>query len=258
MIGICLAGGKGTRVDPLTRATNKHLLPVYDQLMINYPLGTLIKAGLTKICVVTGGDHVGSVAQSIDLNKDFGVDINVPIQKQEGAGGIAAALKLWGDYVQGQSVFVLLGDNIFEKSLKQGVDRFVHEQYEHGARIFLTPVPDPERFGVAEVNDGRVIGIEEKPKRPKSNLAVTGAYLYGPDVFEIIAGLKPSARGELEITDVNNTYIKRGQMTYDLVDGFWTDAGTYDSLLRASLLTAMVRKGLSTPPEVVDQVMGSL
>ncbi|MDD1687141.1 sugar phosphate nucleotidyltransferase [Methanoregula sp.] len=229
MRGIILAGGTGSRLFPLTKVTNKHLLPVYDKPMIYYPLQTLVNAGITDIMIVSGRGHAGHFLELLGSGADFGVRLTYEIQEK--AGGIAQALGLAEKWADEDAVAVILGDNIFQDDVKNDVASF-----KEGAKIFLKTVPDAERFGVAELEGDRVLSIEEKPKQPKSNYAVTGLYLYDADVFSIIRTLKPSGRGELEITDVNNAYLKKGMMTYGILDGFWSDAGTFDSLLRASVL----------------------
>ena len=234
MKGVILAGGLGSRLLPLTKVTNKHLLPVYDQPMIYYPIGCLVKAGITDILVVTGGDSAGDFLRLLGDGKDFGARLYYAYQR--GEGGIADALRLAEGFVGDDSLAVVLGDNLFERSIGSAVTAF--EEQRKGARILLKEVPDPERFGVAEVEGGVVKSIVEKPDAPTSNLAVTGLYLYDNQVFEAIRSLKPSGRGELEITDVNNYYIDRGEMAWSQMDGWWTDAGTFDSLLRASGLVA--------------------
>ena len=229
MKGIILAGGTGSRLYPLTKVTNKHLLPVYDKPMIYYPLETLVAAGIKDIMIVSGRGHVGHFLELLGSGKEFGVRLTYEIQ--EGAGGIAQALGLAESWAGTDNVAVILGDNIFQDDIRKDVEGFAS-----GAKIFLKEVPDAHRFGVAEVKGNRVLGIEEKPKAPKSNLAVTGLYLYDAAVFAIIKTLKPSGRGELEITDVNNAYIRRGAMEFSVLPGFWSDAGTFESLLRASMM----------------------
>ena len=236
MKGIILAGGTGSRLYPLTKVTNKHLLPVYDKPMIYYPLQTLIAAGIKDIMIVSGRGHVGHFLELLGSGKEFGVRLTYEIQ--EGAGGIAQALGLAESWAGTDDVAVVLGDNIFQNNIRKDVEAF-----ESGAKIFLKEVTDAHRFGVAEVKGNRVLGIEEKPKAPKSNLAVTGLYLYDAGVFDIIRTLKPSGRGELEITDVNNAYIRRGAMEFSVLEGFWSDAGTFESLLRASVMV----RGLGEP-----------
>ncbi len=235
MKGVILAGGLGTRLYPLTKITNKHLLPVYDKPMIYYPLQTLINAGIRDILIVTGGNNAGDFLRLLGNGREFGLQ-HLNYTYQEGEGGIAAALALAEYFAEGQKICVILGDNVIEKNIKKAVEDF--ERQERGAKIMLKEVPDPERFGVPVFEDGKLVRIEEKPKVPKSRYAVTGIYMYDSQVFDIIRTLKPSERGELEITDVNNTYIERGEMTWEVLDGWWTDAGTFDSLLRASNLVA--------------------
>ena len=235
MKGVILAGGTGSRLLPLTKVTNKHLLPVYDRPMIFYPLQKLIDAGIEEIMIVSGRGHAGHFLELLGSGAAFGVRLTYEIQ--DGAGGIAQALGLARKWAQDDSIAVILGDNIFEDDFREKITSFTS-----GGRIFLKEVPDADRFGVAQVEGDRVIGIEEKPKEPKSNLAVTGLYLYDSAVFEIISTLKPSARGELEITDVNNAYIARGAMGFSVLEGFWSDAGTFDSLMRASLMVQEHRK----------------
>ncbi|MDD5449095.1 MAG: sugar phosphate nucleotidyltransferase [Candidatus Omnitrophica bacterium] len=235
MKGIILAGGLGKRLYPLTKITNKHLLPIYDKPMIYYPLQTLVDAGIKDILVVTGGNHAGEFLRLLGNGGDFGLK-HINYTYQEGEGGIAEALKLAEHFSDGQKIVVMLGDNIIEKSIKKQVERF--QSQKEGARILLKKVNDPGRFGVAEIRNKKVISIEEKPKRPKSDYVVTGIYMYDKRVFDIVKKLKPSGRGELEITDVNNAYIQMRLMTYDILDGWWTDSGTFDSLLRANMLVA--------------------
>ncbi len=235
MKGVILAGGLGTRLLPMTRVTNKHLLPVYDRPMIYYPLQQLVGAGVDEILVVTGGDYAGDFLRLLANGRAFGLK-HLDYSYQEGEGGIAEALGLAEHFVAGDDVVVILGDNIFQESLAPAVEAF--REQDGGAQILLTEVPDPERFGVAEVEDGRVVRIEEKPDEPTTNLAVTGCYMYDAGVFEIVRTLEPSARGELEITDVNNRYIEREEMRYRILEGWWTDAGTVASLHRAGRLVA--------------------
>ena len=235
MKGVILAGGTGSRLFPLTKVTNKHLLPVYDKPMICYPLNTLINAGIDDILIVSGRGHVGHFLELLGSGSELGVTLSYEIQ--EGAGGIAQALGLARRWADNDHVTVILGDNIFEDAVKDAVQSFTS-----GARIFLKEVQDAERFGVAEVEGNHIVGIEEKPKQPRSNLAVTGLYIYDADVFQVIKELKPSGRGELEITDVNNAYIRKGVMTFSRLKGFWSDAGTFDSLLRASMIVQEFRR----------------
>ncbi len=233
MKGIVLAGGLATRMLPLTRITNKHLLPVYDQPMVYYPISKLVQAGVHDIMIVTGGNSAGDFLRLLRNGKDFGLQ-RLHYVYQEGEGGIAEALGLARDFAEGDRVAVILGDNIFEDDITPFVKSFAAQS--EGAKILLKAVDDPGRFGVAELKGDRVVGIEEKPARPKTNLAVTGIYMYDAKVFEVIKTCKPSARGELEITDVNNAYIRQGTMTFDLLKGWWTDAGTFESLYRATML----------------------
>lgn len=233
MKGIILAGGLGTRLYPLTKVINKHLLPVYDKPMIYYPIETLITAGIRDILIVTGGNHAGEFLRLIGNGKEFGLQ-HVNYTYQEGEGGIAEALGLARHFCEDEKMVVILGDNIIEKNIIRAVEEF--EQQPRGARILLKEVPDPERFGVAELEGDRVKRIVEKPGKPKSNLAVVGIYFYDSRVFDFIDQLEPSGRGELEITDVNNMYMKRGELRYGILDGWWTDAGTFESLLKASNL----------------------
>ncbi|HEX6885776.1 MAG TPA: sugar phosphate nucleotidyltransferase [Planctomycetota bacterium] len=235
MKGVILAGGLGTRLYPLTKITNKHLLPVFDRPMIYYPIEALIHAGIRDIMIVTGGKKSGDFLSLLGNGSDFGLKhLNYTYQK--GEGGIAEALGLCEHWAAGEPVCVILGDNLIEKNITRAVRNF--REQKSGAKIMLKEVHDPERFGVAELKGERVLSIEEKPKHPKSNLAVIGIYLYDARVFEIIKTLEPSDRGELEITDVNNWYIRDGSMTYEILDGWWTDAGTFESLLRAANLVA--------------------
>ena len=235
MKGVILAGGLGTRLYPLTKITNKHLLPVHDKPMIYYPLQALVNAGIRDILIVTGGNNAGDFLRLLGNGKEFGLQ-HINYTYQEGEGGIAAALDLAEYFSKGQKICVVLGDNIIETNIRRAVDAF--EKQEQGAMIMLKEVTDAHRFGVPEIRGERIVRIEEKPKVPPSNYAVIGIYMYDPDVFRIIKTLKPSHRGELEITDVNNEYIRRGTLTYDYLEGWWTDAGTFDSLLRASNLVA--------------------
>ncbi|HKX46128.1 MAG TPA: sugar phosphate nucleotidyltransferase [Planctomycetota bacterium] len=235
MKGVILAGGLGSRLHPLTKITNKHLLPVYDKPMIYYPIQALVNAGIEDILIVTGGKKSGDFLSLLENGEDFGLkQVNYAYQK--GEGGIAEALGLAQSFADEEPICVVLGDNIIERNIVKAVADF--RRQERGAKILLKQVHDPQRFGVAELDGERVVGIEEKPQRPKSDLAVIGIYMYDPRVFEIIGGLEPSKRGELEITDVNNWYIRDGSMTYEVLEGWWTDAGTFESLLRASQLVA--------------------
>ncbi|HPF15200.1 MAG: NTP transferase domain-containing protein [Planctomycetes bacterium] len=235
MKGVILAGGLGTRLYPLTKITNKHLLPVYDRPMIYYPIQTLVNAGITDIMVVTGGKKSGDFLSLLGNGKDFGLK-HLNYTYQEGEGGIAEALGLAEHWAAGDAVAVVLGDNLIENNIAKAVADF--QAAGKGAKIMLKEVKDPERFGVATMQGDRVERIVEKPKKPESNLAVIGIYMYDSRVWEIIKTLKPSDRGELEITDVNNWYIQDGTMTAEILEGWWTDAGTFDSLLSASALVA--------------------
>lgn len=235
MKGIVLAGGTGSRMFPLTKITNKHLLPVYNKPMIYYPIQTLVDAGINDILLVTGGRNSGDFLRLLANGKEFGLK-HLNYTYQEGEGGIAEALGLAQHFADGQKICVILGDNIIEGSIRAAVEEF--RLQERGAKILLKEVQDAERFGVAELKDGRIVGIEEKPRRPKSNYAVTGIYLFDETVFEKISHVVRSQRGELEITDVNNAYVREGTMTFSFLDGWWTDAGTFDSLLRATNLVA--------------------
>ena len=235
MKGIVLAGGLGSRLRPLTAITNKHLLPVYDKPMIYYPIRTLVNAGIKDIMIVTGGNSAGDFLRLLKNGKDFGLQ-HLNYTYQEGEGGIADALSLAEHFAAGEPVCVVLGDNLIEKNICRAVRAYRHQG--GGAKILLKKVADPQRFGVPELEGRRVVRIEEKPKEPKSEYAVVGIYMYDAEVFQIINKLEPSARGELEITDVNNAYIARDEMTWDELDGWWTDAGTFESLLRASNMVA--------------------
>jgi glucose-1-phosphate thymidylyltransferase len=235
--GVVLAGGYGTRLLPLTKVINKHLLPVHRKPMIYYPIEKLVQAGIAEIMIVTGGNDAGDFLRLLGNGRDFGLD-DLHYTYQEGAGGIAAALALARHFVDGDRVCVMLGDNLFQDDIGPYVRAFLRQP--RGARVLLKQVPDPQRFGVASVTRGRIASIEEKPDNPKSRYAVTGVYLYDARVFEIVDTLKPSGRGELEITDVNNDYIRRGEMRFDVLDGWWTDAGTFESLLHAANLVARV------------------
>src|ERR1700686_4716858 len=238
MKGIVLAGGTGSRLFPLTKITNKHLLPIYDKPMIFYPIQALVDAGIRDILLVTGGRNSGDFLRLLANGKEFGL-AHLNYTYQEGEGGIADALALAEHFADGEKTCVILGDNIIEGNIREAVEAF--ERQERGARILLKEVPDAERFGVAEMEGPRIVGIEEKPKHPKSNYAVTGIYMYDGTVFDKVKKLIPSGRGELEITDVNNAYIREGSMTYSYVEGWWTDAGTFESLLRATNLVAQSR-----------------
>jgi glucose-1-phosphate thymidylyltransferase len=235
MKGIILAGGLGTRLFPCTKVTNKHLLPVFNKPMIYYPLLTMVNAGLKDIMIVTGGNYAGDFLRILGNGSEFGLK-DISYTYQEGEGGIADALRLAENFAEGEKIFVMLGDNIIEDNITEDIKFFENQQ--EGSRIFLKEVNDPERFGVAEIKDDKVLNIEEKPKKPRSNFAVCGLYLYDNKVFDIIRELRPSGRGELEITDVNNFYISKVIMTYTMIKGWWTDAGTFESLLKASNLVA--------------------
>jgi glucose-1-phosphate thymidylyltransferase len=235
MKGVVLAGGTGSRLNPLTRVTNKHLLPVYDKPMVYYPIQTLVNAGIEEILLVTGGKNAGDFLRLLGNGRDFGLK-HLNYTYQEGEGGIAEALGLAEYFAGGEAICVVLGDNIIEGDICEAVSDF--RRRNTGAKILLKEVQDAHRFGVAEVRGDQVVGIEEKPKAPKSNYAVVGIYLYDASVFEKIRRLKPSGRGELEITDVNNFYIDEGKMTFEILHGWWTDAGTFESLLRANMLVA--------------------
>jgi glucose-1-phosphate thymidylyltransferase len=236
MKGIVLAGGIGSRLFPLTRVTNKHLLPVFNLPMVFYPIQTLRNVGIDDILIVTGGQSAGDFLRLLANGKDFGLKL-LNFAYQEGEGGIAAALILAEQFADEEPICVVLGDNIIEGNVCAAAEQF-RKQGERGAHIVLKEVEDPERFGCPEIVDGRICRIEEKPKAPKSSLAVTGIYFYDTSVFSKIHRLKPSGRGELEITDINNMYLEEGTLTYSVLDGWWTDAGTFDSLLRASNLVA--------------------
>jgi glucose-1-phosphate thymidylyltransferase len=235
MKGVILAGGLGSRLHPLTKITNKHLLPVFDQPMIYYPIRTLINAGITDIMIVTGGNSAGDFLRLLGNGKGFGLK-HLNYTYQEGEGGIADALSLVEHFADNGPICVVLGDNIIERNIRSAADQY--REQGGGAKILLKQVPDPQRFGVPELDGDRVVRIEEKPAAPKSDYAVAGIYFYDADVFRIIKTLVPSERGELEITDVNNHYIEQGTMTWNELDGWWTDAGTFASLLRASNMVA--------------------
>ena len=235
MKGVILAGGLGSRLHPLTKITNKHLLPVHDQPMIYYPIRTLINAGIEDIMIVTGGNSAGDFLRLLGNGKDFGLK-HLNYTYQEGEGGIADALSLVEHFADEESICVVLGDNIIEGNVRNAADEY--DKQGKGAKILLKKVPDPQRFGVPEFDGNKVLRIEEKPSAPKSNFAVIGVYFYDSNVFDIIKTLVPSGRGELEITDVNNHYINQGEMTWNELEGWWTDAGTFGSLLNASNLVA--------------------
>ncbi len=236
--GVILAGGTGSRLYPCTKVTNKHLLPIYNKPMIYYPLNTLINAGIKEILIVSGIEHAGDFLKLLGSGKEFGVRLTYEIQDE--AAGIAQALSLAEDFVDNDKLVAILGDNIFEDNIKKHVSDFLYSF--DGAKIFLKKIPDANRFGVAEIKNNKIINVEEKPKKPTSNYAVTGLYMYDRRVFNIIKSLKPSKRGEYEVTDVNNEYIKKSQMSYAILKGFWSDAGTFDSLFRASELIKNLEK----------------
>ncbi len=231
--GIILAGGTGSRLYPLTKVTNKHLLPVGRKPMIFHPISKLTRAGIEEILVVTGIDHMGDIVNLLGSGKEFGCRFTYKVQDQ--AGGIAEALGLAENFAGGDRMAIILGDNIFGDELAPFINGYMKQKA--GAKVLIKEVSDPQRFGVVELNEKKVLSIEEKPKKPKSNFVITGVYFYDGQVFEIIRGLKPSRRGELEITDVNRAYLAKGQLTYDILSGWWSDAGTFESLERASLLS---------------------
>jgi glucose-1-phosphate thymidylyltransferase len=230
--GVVLAGGTGSRLRPLTKVTNKHLLGIGQKPMIYYPIEKMTSAGIDEILIVTGVEHMGDVVSLLGSGKDFGCRFTYKVQDE--AGGIAQALALAEGFAQKEAIVVILGDNIFQVGLKEYADKF--RARGAGAKVLLKEVDNPSRFGVAEIVGDKVVGIEEKPENPKSNYIVTGIYFYDSSVFDIIKKLKPSARGELEISDVNNAYITKGQLTYDILDSWWTDAGTFESLNKANEL----------------------
>jgi glucose-1-phosphate thymidylyltransferase len=252
MKGVVLAGGTGSRLFPLTKITNKHLLPIYDRPMIYYPIQTLVDAGIRDILIVTGGRNSGDFLRLLANGKQFGL-AHINYTYQEGEGGIADALALAEHFADGQKICVVLGDNIIERDVRAAAELF--RKQAQGAHILLKEVPDAERFGVAAVDGGRVVGIEEKPQRPKSKYAVTGIYMYDASVFDKIKTLVPSNRGELEITDVNNAYIREGTMTFSFLEGWWTDAGTFESLLRAANLVAQSADRAPLPPQGNDSAL---
>ena len=249
MKGVILAGGTGSRLFPLTKVTNKHLLPVYNKPMIYYPIECMVNAGIDEVLLVTGGNNAGDFIRLLGNGREFGLK-SLNYTYQEGAGGIAQALGLAEDFADGGSICLILGDNILEYSIKDACKRFRHQG--QGAKILLSQVENPKAYGVAEMNGETVVRIVEKPRDPRSNWAVTGIYFYDGKVFDIVKTLRPSARNELEITDVNNAYIERGDMTWDELEGWWSDAGTFESLLRASNLVAQTgaNKLELTPAEV--------
>ena len=239
MKGVILAGGLGSRLLPMTKVTNKHLLPVYDQPMIFYPLRTLVDAGITDILLVTGGNNAGDFLRLLGNGTEFGLR-HLNYTYQEGEGGIADALSLAEHFADGEPICVILGDNILQRPIRSAVEHY--RAQGRGATILLKEVPDPQRFGVPVFDGDRIVAIEEKPAAPRSRYAVIGVYLYDARVFEIIRGLSPSARGELEITDVNNRYLAWGELTHEVIDGWWTDAGTVESLYRAASLVGEERR----------------
>ena len=232
MKGVILAGGTGTRLNPLTKVTNKHLLPVGRVPMIFHPIYKLKEAGITEILIVTGVDHMGDIVNLLGSGKDFGCQFTYKVQDE--AQGIAQALGLADKWSNSEKICVVLGDNVFQDKLSGFVKKF--NKQEKGAMVLLKEVSDPERFGVVELSDDRIISIEEKPKKPKSNFAISGIYFYDKEVFDIIKKLKPSRRGEFEISDVNRIYLKKGQLSHQILSGWWSDAGTFESLERATLL----------------------
>jgi len=234
MKGVILSGGKGTRLYPLTKVINKNILPIYDKPLIYYPILTLRDAGIEEILIISGPGHAGQFLDLLGSGKELGVKLTYDIQEEP--KGIAHGLAIAEDFADEGPIALILGDNIYEENLRKPVDEF--EKNPKGVKIFLHQVPDPERFGVVEFKNDKIIGIEEKPKKPKSNWMVTGFYLYDNRVFDIIRGLKPSPRGEYEVTDVNKQYLEEGNLTYHKVKGEWIDAGTFDSLLRANNLMA--------------------
>lgn len=237
MRGIILAGGTGSRLWPITKVTNKHLLPVGHYPMIYYPLHALIDAGIEDLMIVTGPDHMGHIVTLLGSGQQW--NVRFTYQVQDSAGGIAQALGLARDFARGDRLVAVLGDNVFDYPLKQFISSFEHQG--EGARILLYTVQDPGRYGVPELDGDRIVAIEEKPMNPKSNYCVTGIYAYNPDVFSVIDTLRPSGRGELEITDVNNHYIRQGNLKFDFLEGHWTDAGTFESFSRASALAENIR-----------------
>jgi glucose-1-phosphate thymidylyltransferase len=254
MKGVVLAGGTGSRLHPLTRVTNKHLLPVYNQPMIFYPIQALVNVGVTEILIVTGGHNSGDFLRLLANGKDFGLK-RFNYAYQEGEGGIADALRLAEHFADGDAVCVVLGDNIIENNFLEAAENFRRQQT--GAHILLQEVPDAERFGCPEIVDGRIVRIEEKPRKPKSRYAVTGIYMYDASVFSKIGRLKPSQRGELEITDINNMFIAEGTLTFSILEGWWTDAGTFDSLRHATNLVAQTGANKVARPFAVPRSQGS-
>ena len=252
MKGVVLAGGTGSRLNPLTRVTNKHLLPVFDKPMVYYPIQSLVNAGVEEILLVTGGKNAGEFLRLLGNGRDFGLK-HLNYTYQEGEGGIAEALGLAEYFADGEPICVILGDNIIENNICCAVDNF--KSQKRGTKILLKEVADAERFGVADIRGDRVVGIQEKPSNPRSNYAVIGIYLYDATVFQKIRRLKPSGRGELEITDVNNFYIEEGNLTYEILDGWWTDAGTFESLLRANNLVAETGANKVSSAEPAERVL---
>jgi glucose-1-phosphate thymidylyltransferase len=250
MKGVVLAGGTGSRLYPLTKITNKHLLPIYDKPMIYYPIQTLVDAGIKDILLVTGGKNSGDFLRLLANGKEFGL-AHLNYTYQEGEGGIAEALSLAEHFADGHRICVIIGDNLIQGSIRDAVDEF--RQQPSGARILLKEVPDAQRFGVAEIQGENIVGIEEKPKMPKSNYAVTGVYMYDGTVFDKIKKLVPSKRGEMEITDVNNAYITEGTLRFNYLDGWWTDAGTFESLLRAGNLVADMDRANGSTEAIMAQ-----
>jgi len=235
MKGVVLAGGLGSRLYPLTKVTNKHLLPVYNEPMIYYPIRILVNAGISEILIVTGGNNAGDFLRLLENGKDFGLK-HINYTYQQGEGGIAAALSLAEHFADRDKIAVVLGDNIIEGNIKAAAEKF--RKQKEGARILLKEVPDPQRFGVPVFDGKKIIRVEEKPSKPASDYAVIGVYMYDYRVFEFIKSLKPSRRGELEITDVNNFYISEGKMQWDELEGWWSDAGTFESLQSAGNMVA--------------------
>ncbi len=252
MKGVVLAGGTGSRLNPLTRVTNKHLLPVFDKPMVYYPIQSLVNAGVEEILLVTGGKNAGEFLRLLGNGRDFGLK-HLNYTYQEGEGGIAEALGLAEYFADGEPICVILGDNIIENNICCAIDNF--KSQKGGAKILLKEVADAERFGVADIRGDRVVGIQEKPINPRSNYAVIGIYLYDATVFQKIRRLKPSGRGELEITDVNNFYIQEGNLSYEILDGWWTDAGTFESLLRANNLVAETGANKMSGVESAERVL---
>lgn len=242
MKGVILAGGLGTRLLPLTKVTNKHLLPVYDRPMIHYPIQCLVNAGIQEIMIVTGGNNAGDFLRLLGNGREFGLK-DIHYTYQEGEGGIADALRLAEHFADRGPVTVVLGDNIIERNIREAVENY--RLQGRGARLLLKEVADPQRFGVPVLENGRIVRIEEKPAHPASNLAVIGIYMYDYTVFQKIQAIQPSGRGEFEITDVNNLFLKEDRLRYDILDGWWTDAGTFESLHLASNLVA--REGANKP-----------